>query len=122
MKDYWGCLIPIVIVGVIVWFVFDIGDSKWWYATDFSLSADKIVIDKKPHDCEFLTAPLGSKHCHYDKVVQKIQWSMSTDGKTPLMSYDDWKTWQPFTPDPGETVPKVQTVKSAYISWKKIDD
>lgn len=26
-------------------------------------------IVEQPHDCEFLTAPLGSKHCHYEPVI-----------------------------------------------------
>ena len=26
-------------------------------------------IVEQPHDCDFLTAPLGSKHCHYEPVI-----------------------------------------------------
>ena len=28
-----------------------------------------VTIDKEPHDCDFMTAPIGIKHCHYERVV-----------------------------------------------------
>ena len=31
------------------------------------------VFAKVPHNCDFLTAPLGSKHCHYERVVTTIR-------------------------------------------------
>src|SRR5262249_43612970 len=31
---------------------------------------DQVFISPRPHDCEWETAPLGFKHCHYDPVVQ----------------------------------------------------
>jgi hypothetical protein len=38
-------------------------------ADQYHVSADKIVIEPKPHGCDFDDAPLGNKHCHYDKSV-----------------------------------------------------
>jgi len=28
-----------------------------------------VTLDKQPHDCDFWTAPVGVKHCHYERVV-----------------------------------------------------
>jgi hypothetical protein len=115
-----GWLFWPVIFGV-MFFWNDIWDSKWRNAIYFGVSQDQITIDKKLHDCEFLSAPLGSKHCHYDKVVQTVTWTLSTKGK-PIISYDGGKSWQPFDPAPGVKVPTNPKVQSAYISWNKVTE
>jgi hypothetical protein len=45
-------------------------ESKTGYTMKYDLTDEKVIIDRKPHDCEWETAPLGAKHCHYDKAVQ----------------------------------------------------
>jgi hypothetical protein len=60
-----------------------------------------------PHNCDFLTAPLGSKHCHYERVVTTIRI------RRDQMSEDEGKTWGPVTPGAKRTV---------YVSWNKVDD
>lgn len=116
-----GALIWLVIIGVII-FWSDIWNTKFRYGLALDLPTDKITIDKKPKDCEFLTAPLGSKNCHYDKSEQKIEMAMSKDGKSPLISYDEGKSWSPIDPPTGVKVPQYPTVVSAQISWIKVTD
>lgn len=67
------------------------GDAYWISITE-DAPVDKVIIEKKPHDCEFSAAPLGDKNCHYEKVMSKMMWSTSTKGD-PIVSEDDGKTW-----------------------------
>ena|SRR5215469_5824760 len=34
---------------------------------EYHISKDKVFIEPKPHGCDFNDAPLGNKHCHYEK-------------------------------------------------------
>ena len=45
-------------------------ESKFGYTMEYNLPDDKVIIERKPYDCEWGTAPLGAKHCHYEKAVQ----------------------------------------------------
>jgi hypothetical protein len=38
-------------------------------ASDYNVPADKVTVEPKPHGCEYNDAPLGEKHCHFEKVV-----------------------------------------------------
>jgi hypothetical protein len=82
------------------------------------VSSDKVTVADKPHDCNFLAAPLGAKYCEYERSVLVVRWATSTSG-TPIISYDDGKTWSVFTPEAGMTVPRQSTVKEVDISWSK---
>jgi hypothetical protein len=31
---------------------------------------EHVVIEHQPHDCDFMTAPMGQKHCHYQAHVE----------------------------------------------------
>jgi hypothetical protein len=72
----------------------------------------QVIVNPRPHDCEWLTAPLGDKHCHYDPLVRRVRTSV-TDKGDPLVSYDEGKTSQvnAFNETPG-----------VYVSWKKIEE
>jgi hypothetical protein len=95
--------------------------SKWRYAVEYSLSTEKIQVDTAPHDCGFLTAPIGEKYCHYERVVSTVRWATSTQG-LPIISFDEGKTWNVFAPDAGEHAPQYSTVKEVSISWVKKND
>jgi hypothetical protein len=84
--------------------------TKWRYGLESDLSDALYVIDKHPHDCEFLSAPMGSKHCHYDKEVTTIHVRASTFG--PQMSFDG-KTWSPAEPGARPTV---------VVSWRRVEE
>ena len=68
----------------------------------------------------FLAAPLGEKYCHYERTVSITRWGTS-QANTPIVSYDDGKTWSSFDPA-GEKVPQYSTVKAVYIGWEKKED
>jgi hypothetical protein len=95
--------------------------SKWRYELQYGVESSKIQYDKEPHDCEFLTVPLGNKNCHYERSVSTLRWATSTTGR-PIASSDDGKTWNTFAPDAGVTVPNNSTVEQVYISWEKKED
>jgi hypothetical protein len=38
-------------------------------ADKYNIKQDQVVIQPKPHGCDFDDAPLGNKHCHYEEVV-----------------------------------------------------
>jgi hypothetical protein len=95
--------------------------AKWRYALQYSLSSDKIYAGTAPHDCGFLTAPIGEKYCHYERVISTTRWATSTQG-LPIISWDEGKTWNVFSPDAGEHAPQYSTVKEVSISWVKKDD
>lgn len=113
------------VAGLIVFWVLslpgNIWYSQWRYETFYDLSSDKVVVATEPHDCNFLAAPLGEKYCHYDRIVSTVRWATSVAGN-PIASYDEGKTWSTFTPDPGVTVPKFDTVQSVYVTWEKKSD
>lgn len=121
MKDDSGWWVWLGIFALIIWGK-DLWNSKLCYELRYNLSEDKITILREPRDCDFTTAPLGSKGCHYDKVVSTVQWARSTTNN-PIVSYDDGETWAPFTPDdPATNVPSHSTVVSMLVSWEKATD
>jgi hypothetical protein len=61
-------LIGIGIVAFIVWWL--LPDSwRIKYASEYMIDSHQVVIDHKPYDCDWDSAPLGSKHCHYAAIV-----------------------------------------------------
>src|SRR5262249_16234661 len=46
---------------------FDFGKS--WIAFRYRVPLERIVFSEEPHDCEYDTAPIGNKHCHYEAKV-----------------------------------------------------
>jgi len=72
MKDDSGSW---VVCFAIFYFVY-IGCSAAWhskarYAMQYGVAYDKVYKSNKPHDCDFLAAPIGEKNCHYDADAQK---------------------------------------------------
>jgi|SRR6516225_3285980 len=92
--------------------------SKYRYAWQCEVNTSKVHIENKPHDCEFLTAPLGEKNCDYEPAVGTLRWATSTTGQ-PIASYDEGKTWSTFTPESNVRVPKYPTVEEVYVFWQK---
>lgn len=43
--------------------------EKQRIADQYKITEDKVFLEPKPHGCDFDDAPLGNKHCHYEKVV-----------------------------------------------------
>jgi hypothetical protein len=87
--------------------------TTYGYAWKYDVADSRVVIDKQPHNCEWETAPLGAKHCHYEAQVQWTRTGTGTDGVTPLVSYDGGKTW---TENTSHAEPSV------FVSWMKIEE
>ncbi len=63
-------------------------------AEQYHVSEDKIAVEPKPHGCDFDDAPLGNKHCHYEKSVDV----------TRACPTDDCR------------------VTAVYVSWRKVEE
>jgi hypothetical protein len=66
-----GCL-----VGFIVFFAIAYGVNSFFFIPDnnklaskYSIPVERVTAPPKPHGCAFSDAPLGDKHCRYDKHV-----------------------------------------------------
>jgi hypothetical protein len=65
------------------------GPVRSWYALTNDIPVEHVMLTKKPHDCEFETAPIGSKHCHYDAKVSVWKGTDTPDGRDYLwVSYE----------------------------------
>lgn len=103
-------------IGILaIWLIFFDGwHSKLRYSIEYSIPYDQVKIDQKAHDCEWETAPIGNKNCHYEAEVMTVHTSISTENKQ-IYSYDEGKTWL-FNEAVSPAKP------SATIYWKKIED
>jgi hypothetical protein len=61
------------------------GPVKSWYALNNGVPVERVQVEKKPHDCEYDTAPIGSKHCHYDAKVSVWKGTDSPGGMDYLL-------------------------------------
>jgi hypothetical protein len=115
----WSVIIGGICVFLIISWMGDLWHAKWRYALAYGVDSAKVEIAKEPHDCNFLAAPLGAKYCDYNRVVSTMRWGTSKSSGNAVVSYDEGKTWSPFTPEPGAVVPQYSTVEAVYITWEK---
>jgi hypothetical protein len=114
------------------------GTAKTRFAFQYGVNVSDIAKDDKPHDCDWLKAPIGDKECHYDAEAKVLKVRTALDQTTgrPIVSYDDdaW-SWDsssgsytptltdpppPGQPSPGPYVVKTRNILS--ISWKRIEE
>jgi hypothetical protein len=105
----------------IAWSVFSflqtsVWESKSRYAMYYGVPNEHVTLLKKPHDCDFLKAPIGSKECHFDKNVEVTQIGKDTKTGRPVVSHDSGKTWD--WDDSTET----RSVPSVWVSYTKVED
>jgi len=115
----WSVVGWIICVFLIISWMGDLWHAKWRYALAYGVDSNKVEIAKEPHDCAFLAAPLGAKYCDYARVVSTMRWGTSKSSGNAVVSYDEGKTWSPFTPESGAVVPQYSTVEAVYITWEK---
>ena len=48
-------------------------ESAYGYAFKYSVSPSQVDVEPKPHDCEFMKAPVGNKYCHFEKEVDVVK-------------------------------------------------
>ena len=68
-----------LIAGSLAW---SFWDSPELVSRRLGIEEEKIVVSPRPHDCEFMTAPVGAKHCSY-----KAAYQMTTGGWV----YQSWR-------------------------------
>jgi hypothetical protein len=51
-----------------IYYFFFVPDNQQ-LANKFSIPVERVNAPPKPHGCAYNDAPLGDKHCHYDKYV-----------------------------------------------------
>lgn len=56
-----------------------------WYAMQNNIPVERVSVQPKPHDCEFMKAPLGDKNCHFERVVIRLQ---DKDGLRLVISWN----------------------------------
>jgi hypothetical protein len=123
-KSSWSSLFW---MAVIIYFVLTFEAPDWavkmWYSIEYNVPYDRVQTEKEPEDCNFLTAPLGSKGCSYTRTAiavnelgQEVPSHLrrSNDTKTgkPIVSADDGKTW--WFEDARDW-----KAKTVYVSWIK---
>lgn len=76
--------IAVVGGGIAVWWpylAYLFHPVKGWYALENNVPLSRVKFEEKPHDCDFMTAPLGDKNCHYDAKAVVLQATESPNGK-----------------------------------------
>jgi hypothetical protein len=97
----------------IAWWVHD-SNWHWFYALEYDVESTQVMIERKPHDCEWSAAPIGEKHCHYERVISTVLTRPAGGGQ--MVSNDNWKTWHFVESWLGPISPSVT------VSWRRIDE
>lgn len=99
------------------------------------LSDSKIVIDKRPHDCDFMTAPIGAKHRSYQRECLVESYMLSPIGAHHPIEYGTMQEKQPpscWQPDPA--CPEIDNpqpdehpsfgwqARRVQIRWRNVED
>jgi hypothetical protein len=99
-------LFGIAILALVVWWLLP-DDWRIKYAAEYMLDPDQVAVERRPHDCEWNSAPLGDKHCHYEAMVTVY----NQDGKVIETSFGK--------PD---SEPSDQKPTKARVEWRRITD
>lgn len=70
-SDGLGCLLGLGVVAAIAYgaYYFFFIPDKEQLANKYNVPVERVSAPPKPHGCAYNDAPLGDKHCHYDKHV-----------------------------------------------------
>ena len=85
-----GVVIATIVLGVSYWMT----PERDRLASKYGIAKENVIIDPKPHGCDFDDAPLGNKHCHYEKVVEPERACPGPDCR----------------------------VTGVYVSWRKVEE
>jgi hypothetical protein len=75
-----------VIIGLIYWLT----PEQEKLADEYHISKQNVIVEPKPHGCDFDDAPLGNKHCHYEKAVDVQRACGGPDCKVTAV-YVSWR-------------------------------
>jgi hypothetical protein len=84
--------VVVAVIGYILWIILVSDQTK--LSTEYAAPEDRVFVQPKPHGCAYNDAPLGDKHCHFEKVVDV----------------------QRACPDPDCRVTAV------YVSWRRVEE
>jgi hypothetical protein len=81
-------IVLIIVAGAGLWYGF-VRDSDWLAKSHarshYGVPDSKIQIaGNRPHDCEFMTAPLGKKHCSYEREY-RAEWVTIPKTNEPIV-------------------------------------
>jgi hypothetical protein len=121
------CHVPIGVV--LIYFA---PSTRLGYVVRYGADFSHVVIERRPHNCEWGSAPLGDKHCDYKAEAHTVRTDRSKDHR-PIMSFDEGKTWfytgisttgRPIVSyDEGKTwFLNTEPQPRVTVSWVKIDE
>lgn len=71
--DFFGAVVGWLVLGGIFFVVMGWNDDGWVgtarYAVGYKVPLGNVHFSPKPYDCDWGSAPIGSKHCSYEAVV-----------------------------------------------------
>lgn len=70
---------------IALWPYLSLDPVRSYYALRHDVPVERVEMVKKPHDCEFTTAPIGEKHCHYDAKALVIPAPDASDSKKAVL-------------------------------------
>lgn len=82
----------VAVGGYVAYLIFASDQTK--LSNEYNVPEDHVFAQPKPHGCDFDDAPLGNKHCHYEKHVDVERACPRPDCR----------------------------VTSVYLSWNKVDE
>lgn len=93
-------------------------ESAWHgprrYAIEYSMSSEQVTVAKKPHNCDWLAAPLGDKFCHYEAHVEVIRTGHRENSSQRVISFDNGKTWS-------DDNSEIQLKPAVNVTWSKVE-
>ena len=99
--------------------------TKFAYSVWYSTSTDNVIVADHPHDCSFLTPPIGEKWCHYKRdvavtFVPGVMTGVDATTKKPIWSDDGGKTWKWNDVEPYVVAMPAHNV--VWETWTKVDE
>jgi hypothetical protein len=113
-KNWLSYGVGVFFVWALLAMVDDVIHSKWRYEIQCGVSSEHIHKSDRPHDCNFLHAPIGGKGCRYEITVTEEEVRKSQQPGRFVVSNDGGKTWAPT-----ETATEYHDV---WINWNKVDE
>jgi hypothetical protein len=82
----------VAVIGYVLYLIFASDQTK--LSNEYDVPQNHVFVQPKPHGCDFADAPLGDKHCHYEKHVDVERACPGPDCR----------------------------VTGVYVSWNKVDE
>lgn len=120
MKRFLDGLIGLAVLGSMAGLAWLVLPARYSYALEYDTVPKDVFIKQQPHDCDFLTAPMGSKNCHYKKEVETVKWHPDPNRVYFKSKVEGPNHSDAFASIPGEEVTDTHT--KVYVSWIKEDN